>query len=996
VAHAMFNEANAVRDFTRDLLCGTPAAAHTRAAHQRQAAYGDAPAADGLGWHFVPGALLPRAETDVLVEADLRAALIRLNPEIDADHDRADQVIYRLRAILLTVTGAGLVGANEEFTAWLRGEKTMPFGPNNEHTTVRLIDFEHLSNNHFVAATEVTLRAPEKRFDLVLYANGIPLVIGEAKTPTRPAVSWLDGAAQVHDDYEQSVPAFFAPNVFSFVTEGKTFRFGSIRMPLDLWAPWREDVTESETGLAEVRRAVRGLLRPDVVLDILRHFTLFATDKQHRKIKLICRYQQYYAANAIVQRVARGQIRKGLIWHFQGSGKSLLMVFTAQKLRLHPALANPTVLIVVDRVDLDTQITATFNATDVPNLVTADTGDDLQALLARRTRKVIITTIHLFADMPANLVRQQADHHVVIMVDEAHRTQEGALGQAMRDALPDAFLFGFTGTPINKRDRNTFWAFGAAEDDQGYLSRYTFEESIRDRATLPLHFEARQVGLRVDQSAIDAAFAEATEHAVEAERAELSRRAAKLAVLLKTPERIEALARDIVAHFREKVEPNGFKAQIVVYDRESCFLIKQALDRLLPPEAGDIVMEVYPNEIDYKPYDRSRNDEEKLLDRFRDPSDPLKFLIVTSKLLTGFDAPILQAMYLDKPLKEHTLLQAICRVNRPYPGKSHGLIVDYLGIFDDVSQALDFDERSIQQVITNIEALKAQVPEALAACLQSFPGVDRTVSGYEGLLAAQECLPNNEARDAFARDYSRLTQLWEALSPDSSLASYRADYQWLTQVYESVKPPSGQGKLLWHVLGAKTIELIHQHVHVETVRDDLGTLVMDADFLADLLSEDDADPRKAKEIEFKIIGRLRRHQGDPKFIALGRRLEELKARHEQGQLTSLAFLKSLLEIAKDVVEAEKAVDPVEEQDRGKACLTELFEEVRNQHTPVVVERIVADVDDIVRTVRFPGWQQTIAGEREVKQALRKTLFKYKLHQQQDIFDRAYAYIEQYY
>jgi len=236
--------------------------------------------------------------------------------------------------------------------------------------------------------------------------------------------------------------------------------------------------------------------------------------------------------------------------------------------------------------------------------------------------------------------------------------------------------------------------------------------------------------------------------------------------------------------------------------------------------------------------------------------------------------------------------------------------------------------------------------------------------------------------------------LWEALSPDAYLQPYEDDYRWLTQVYESVKPPSGQGKLLWHALGAKTIELIHENIHVEAVRDDLDTLVMDADVLADVL--DLKDPQKTKELEIKIVARLRKHKDRPKFIELGRRLEELKERHEQGLLVNLTFVKQLLEIAHDVVEAEKEVDPVEEQDRGKAALTELFNEVRNGKTPVLVERIVNDIDEIVRIVRFPGWQQTIAGDREVKQALRKTLLKYKLHQDQELFDRAYAYIQQYY
>ena len=546
-----------------------------------------------------------------------------------------------------------------------------------------------------------------------------------------------------------------------------------------------------------------------------------------------------------------GHIKKGLIWHFQGSGKSLLMVFAAQKLRQHPQLKNPTVLIVVDRIDLDTQITATFNATDVPNTIAVTKREILQRLLAQDTRKVIITTIYKFAEAPGVLNTRS---NIILMVDEAHRTQEGDLGKKMRQALPNAFLFGLTGTPINKRDHNTFWAFGAAEDEQGYMSRYSFEESIRDKATLPLHFEPRLVQLHVDKDAIDEAFANITGHLSEEDQANLAKQAAKMAMLVKVPERVRAIVADIVTHYHEKVEPNDFKAMIVTFDRESCLQYKQELDNFLPKEASDIVMTVNSGESEYKQYDRKKEEEEKLLDRFRDPKDPLKILIVTSKLLAGFDAPILQAMYLDKPMKEHNLLQAICRTNRPYPNKSHGLIVDYLGVFDDVAAALDFDEKSMRRVISGLDELRGQLPEAVDHCLSHFPGVDRTIEGYEGLIAAQECLPDNEKRDAYAADYSALALLWEALSPDACLQPYVEDYRWLTQVYESVKPPSGHGKLLWYALGAKTIKLIHENIHVEAVRDDLDTLVMNADVLAEILELQ--DPRKSHELELKIIARL--------------------------------------------------------------------------------------------------------------------------------------------
>lgn len=984
----MFNEENTVEQLVLDTLCGSVSENMVAEEHPH---YGG----EIKSWRFVPAEQLLRQHAHVLVESMVRDALIRLNPDIQAQPDRANEVLYRLRAMLLSVQSEGLVRANELFTEWLRGEKSMPFGERGEHTPVRLIDFENLNNNDYVATSQWVYPMKEggRRFDILLLVNGIPLVLGEAKTPVRPAVTWVDGASDIHHGYEQSVPQMFVPNVFSFATEGKSYRYGSVRMPIDIWGPWHEGDNKAEGTLADVQRAIRAMLRPQVILDMLQNFTLFATDKQHRRIKIIGRYQQYEAVNLLVARVVQGSPKKGLIWHFQGSGKSLLMVFAAQKLRMHRHLGNPTVMIVVDRIDLDTQITATFNAADIPNMIGAMTRQELQHLLATDTRKIIITTIHKFGEADGCLNTRS---NIIVMVDEAHRTQEGDLGRKMREALPNAFLFGLTGTPINKRDHNTFWAFGADEDAQGYMSRYSFQESIRDNATLPLHFEAVDVRLHIDRSAIDEAYAQMTDQLSEQDRDDLARRAARMAVLIKTPARVQAICQHIVQHYQAKVAPNGLKAQVVTFDRECCVLYKKAIDALDGPEASAIVMHTQGGKADdYAEWKLTKDEEEKLLDRFRDPNDPLTFLIVTSKLLTGFDAPILQVMYLDKPMKDHNLLQAICRTNRVYPGKTHGLIVDYLGIFDDVATALDFDEKAVQQMITNLDGLKQELPELMACCLVFFPGVDRTIGGYEGLIAAQDCLPDNNRRDAFAAEYSRLSRLWEALSPDACLGGYEADYKWLTQVYASVQPPSGHGKLLWHALGAKTIQLVHENVHLETVRDDLETLVMDAEVLEGLLDAKDPE-KKSKEIEIKLIARLHKHQNNPQFVALGERLERLKARHEQGLLHSLDFLKELLILAKDVVQAEKRVDPVDEQARAKAALTELFTEVKNGQTPMVVERIVGDIDEIVRLVRFPGWQNTKGGEREVQKALRKVIYvKYQV-KDQDLFDKAFGYIRQYY
>ena len=331
----------------------------------------------GAEWQYQSPEQLGRGVNEVMVESEVKAALLRLNPEIAKKPELAEEVIYKLRAILISVNQVGLVKTNEEFFKWLTGEKTMPFGENNRHVQVRLIDFDDLTQNQYIVTNQFCIHHRETKIpDVVFMINGIPVVVGEAKTPVRPSVSWLDGAHEVHNIYENSVPQLFVPNILSFATEGKELFYGAIRCPLELWAPWRiqndDDQITKTLGLGEVGKELTDLLKPARLLDIMRNFSLFTTNKVKQRMKVIPRFQQYEGANKIVQRVIDGRIKKGLIWHFQGSGKSLLMVFAAQKLRREPKLRSPTIIVLVDRTDLDTQISGTFNAADVPNVESTD------------------------------------------------------------------------------------------------------------------------------------------------------------------------------------------------------------------------------------------------------------------------------------------------------------------------------------------------------------------------------------------------------------------------------------------------------------------------------------------------------------------------------------------------------------------------------------------------------------------------------------------------
>lgn len=951
-----------------------------------------------VGWKYIPAEELPRQFNDVLVEPMVKEALIRLNPEIAIEPSRADEVIYKLRTLINSVQAHNLVTQNELFKKWIFEENSYPFGKDGRMIPIKFfgtITKEELEKNEYVVTNQWVYPCEEggKRLDIVLVVNGFPLVIGELKTPVRSAITYLDGISDILN-YEKSIPEMFVTNVFNFATEGKCFRYGSVNAPANLWGPWHTADHKSEGNLIDVKTSIEDMITPEKVMDIFEFFTMFATDKHYRKYKIICRYQQYEGANAIIQRVIAGYPKKGLIWHFQGSGKSLLMVFAAQKLRMTPELKNPTVVIVDDRIDLETQITATFNASDIPNMASANSKEELIAFFKGDMRKILITTIFKFGEVNGELNRRD---NIILMVDEAHRTQEGNLGEKMRIALPNAFFFGLTGTPINRVDHNTFNTFGAAEDRSGYMSKYSFSDSIRDKATLPLNFEPVPMDLHIDKETLDKEFDALTDGLSEEQKAELSAKVNMKAIFY-NPSRIKKVCEHIVKHFREKIEPNGYKGQVVCYDRECCIRYKEVFDTLMSPEETTVVIDTNNDKEDrYKAFRRTKDEESKVLDEFRDPKKPLKLVIVTAKLLTGFDAPILQAMYLDKPMKDHTLLQAICRTNRTYDdGKTHGLIVDYTGIFDNVARALDFDENSMKRIITNIQEVKKQLPALLKKCLSYFMGVDRTLEGWEGLMAAQECLPTNKEKDAFAADYRVLNRAWNALSPDDFLIPYRIDYQWVSKVYESVKPTDGTGKLIWNTLGPKTIELVHQNVFVGEVHDDEEILSLDADLIDDFITKNGDIKKASKRIEINLVAKILNHRNEPRFIKLGEKLEELRMRHEQGLITSIEFLKNLLDLAKEAAQAEKEVIPANEIDKGIAALTDLFNSVKNKATPIIVERIVKDIDDIVKIVRFDGWQDTTAGKQEVKKALRSVVWiKYKI-KDIEVFDKAYKYIEQYY
>lgn len=961
-------------------------------------------AAGKCGWIYVEPQFVPRLPDEVLVVQWLMEALLALNP---ITPEQAEQVIYKLRACITSGGSSDeLITANDKFRKLLFEENSYPFGENGDNINIRFFaKADDAYKNRCIVSNqwEYPRKSKEggKRLDLVYVINGIPMVVGEAKTPVKASVTWADGAADIMH-YQKSIPEMFVPNILTFASEGRELQYASIGCPVDKWGPWFADEERKHGTLEDTEHNYVSLMTPERLLDIYRFYSVFTGTSGGKKIKIVCRYQQYLGGEAIVQRVLSTYTngsgpRKGLIWHFQGSGKSWLMVFAAQKLRRQEVLKAPTVVIVDDRIDLEDQITGDFTRAEIPNIDSISSKQELEEKIHQR--KILITTIFKFGDLNDGEVIDDRDN-IILLMDEAHRTQEGDLGKKMRTALPNAFFFGLTGTPINRNDHNTFACFGAEEDKYGYISKYTFQNSVEDKATLELNFKTVPVEMHLDNANLQKEFDELTDQISEEDKNELVRRTS-VEAFFTAEKRINDVCKYIVTHFREYVEPTGMKAQVVVYNRECCVKYKKALDALLgTDDQTTIVMHTSGDKADdYKAYKRSRDEEKKLLDQFRDPLSPLKFVIVTSKLLTGFDAPILQCMYLDKPMKNHTLLQAICRTNRTYnENKKCGLIVDFVGVFEDVAKSLAFDEETVKTIVKNIDEIKGLIPTFMQQCIEFFPGVDRTIGGWEGLTAAQQCLKDDQVKTSFGRHFARLNKAWEIVSPDSFLTAFQNDYTWLAQVYQSVRPVSG-GNLIWTLLGAKTIEIIHRNIETIDIGTPLEDLVVDSDVIDTVLEDEKAREKKIVEIEKMLRLRLGEHKGDPNFKKFAEKLDELRERMAQNLISSIDFLKQLLVLAKDLLEEEKKKDePQDKRAKARAALTDLFQSIKTEETPIIVEQVVNDIDnEVVNIVRqFNDAFQSVTARREIKKKLRSILWvKYQI-KDNDVFERAYQYIEMYY
>jgi len=648
-------------------------------------------------------------------------------------------------------------------------------------------------------------------------------------------------------------------------------------------------------------------------------------------VKKVARYQQFAAANEIVRRsldLDRDQEwRRGLIWHTQGSGKSLTILFAAKKMWHHPKLQQPTILIVIDRDQLQDQMIGQFIHTNTENCRVAQSKAELVRLLSDGDgyRGIIVTIMHKFSGY-----EQFAGANVVALIDEAHRSQEGDFGKWMRATLPDASLFGFTGTPIENDDHNTPKAFGRilGKDDSGterverYMQpggRYSIADAIRDGATIPVNFEPRVGDWAVWGEKLDAVFEREFGHLPEGEREQLKTENAKLEVILKLDKRIRMIASDVATDFKQRIRPNYFKAMLVCYDKETCALYKAELDKLL---GEDVSLCIYSEDPENDKKDvvkahylgdanRKRAIEEFKKEKPRDEAEMVKpenkwrnveLFIVCDMLLTGFDAPILETMYLDKGIRNHTLLQAIARVNRPYNElKRVGVVIDYYGLFDRLEEALNFDKNELGEVAFPFTRLREEFKVQMQWQMDLFANFPKT-GAYDNVMAILAWMNVNEPnREKFELGYRNLSLLWETLHPDRFLTDYEPMYLWLTRIwvyYAKAFYPKGQKFETDPADGAKTRELIRQYVDVDELKRNMPTYVLDENYLTKI--KDRPPNSKALDIEAMLASELQIRIGeDEEFQPLSERLKRIVQQKRNGTLAGLSLLKELEELARE-------------------------------------------------------------------------------------------------
>ncbi|WP_050601548.1 type I restriction endonuclease subunit R [Qipengyuania citrea] len=921
---------------------------------------------DITGWRVLPGDYLAPdgpmgSRTDyrqTILEGELRSALATLNPDADS------RMISAALTAIQSAPSQDLLENNRTFHPWLVSGVPIEVNENGETKTIamRLLDRANLDNNRFVVANQFVVQGDREtvRPDIVMFVNGLPLCVLELKNPTDENAT-LEKAFTQLQNYKDKVPELFRFNAALVISDGMEARIGSLTAGIDRFAPWRtiDGDLKDDIGHAELEVLIRGALAPERLLDLATDFTAFEIADGVVRSKKIAGYHQYHAvlralASTIDAAGEGGERRGGVVWHTQGSGKSLTMLFFVRQLQLSKELRNPTIVMVTDRNDLDDQLFKTFSAHGTVVRGTphsAETVKQVRELLTVDIGGLVFTTIQRFRGEDGEHPLLTDRRNVVVIADEAHRSQYGlnrrfvtrgeeiveevGFAEYLRQALPNATFVGFTGTPIDERDRSTEAVFGDVIDT------YDMTQSVVDKATVPIHYTARlaklQLQLDEDQRAeLDALADELVEGDDTAAAERIKGKLSRFEEVVGAPERIDAIANDIVTHFERRQEAmGGGKGMIVTISRQVAVELHEAISALRPgwvsPDphddlSGKIKVIMTGSNSDpqlMQPHIRSKARRETLADRFKKPDSGFDIVIVRDMWLTGFDAPALHTLYIDKPMQGHGLMQAIARVNRVFGEKPGGLIVDYLGIGAELRSALaQYSARDRDQVKIDMDEVIRQLRKELESAIallgsapwESFfdsdPGARLTI-----LKVCLEEILKLDRRAEFIETATKMETAFALAAGDERAADEKQKVALIVALRANlVKYTTGKSGRGRQKIERQIKQLLSQAVMADGILDVFGAAGLEKPDLA-ILSDDfllqvkeSNQPNLAVETLRRLLeGNIKSRERVNVIEArkLSDRLDDVLTRYHNRAVDSLQVIDELIALARDVAAAGK-------------------------------------------------------------------------------------------
>ena len=845
----------------------------------------------------------------------LEEGLIHFNKDF-IGNDEALEIIRKLEIIPDSIEG------NKQILAWIRGERTFYDHEENRERNIKIIDFENIENNSFFVAEEwehIGGQGKENRADMAMLINGVPVAIVENKNPKK--MEAMDEAITQLKRYERETPEMMScPQVFNITHlfeyfYGVTWNYS--RKNIFNWKKEREEKREKKISLED---AVTSFFNKKHFMALIRDWILFFS-KENELQKTILKQHQTRAIEKVLARSLEQKIDRGLIWHTQGSGKTFTMISSARIIL--DKTPNATVMMIIDRNELEGQLADWIRTlledsqiNQKIRVAQAKTKFDLKNILASDFRGLIVTMIHKFNEIEANICIRD---NFYILIDEAHRSIGKDLGNFMMAALPNATIFGFTGTPVDRiqKGKGTFKIFGQ-KDSKGYLDKYSIKESIEDGTTLRLRHtvvenEMTLCGELLEKEFLDQAESEGISDIDDLNK--VLKRAVKLRAFLKNNDRIKETSQYIAKHFKENVEPLGYKAFVVAVDRETCVIYKETLDELLPKEVSHVVYTKGQNDSSaLSRYIMTENEEKRVRKNFKKENTNPQILIVTDKLLTGYDAPILYCMYLDKPMRDHILLQAIARVNRPYEDsvgieKPCGVIIDFVGVFKSMKKALSFDPDEVETVIENMDDLLFSFQEKVTNYKGIIPNQGNKDKVIEKL--AYEDFSNREKREGFIKDVNILESMYEIISPDKRLGDYISDYQNIVEIREILKNAySGDTKFL-SGLSKKTKRLI-QESSAKLKSFEGKTFEINSDALEKIKKDNKSSrPVKIMNLIKAIFKECKKGTTEEMaLISIAQKANDILNKFKDDQNESREFLEELLNLSEEILNIKEIKEKI--------------------------------------------------------------------------------------